>query len=44
MGIGLYVVKEIVTLHDGSVTVESREGVGSTFTVRLPLRAKHMPA
>jgi signal transduction histidine kinase len=37
MGIGLYVVKEIVTLHGGEVDVESQEGAGSTFTVRLPL-------
>jgi signal transduction histidine kinase len=37
MGIGLYVVKEIVTLHSGTVGVESCEGEGSTFTVSLPL-------
>jgi signal transduction histidine kinase len=37
MGIGLYVVREIVTKHGGSVDVISSEGVGSTFTVRLPL-------
>jgi len=37
MGIGLYVVKEIVLLHDGTLGVESAEGQGSTFTVRLPL-------
>lgn len=37
MGIGLYVVKEIVELHGGKVWVDSIEGQGSTFTVRLPL-------
>lgn len=37
MGIGLYVVKEIVELHAGSVAVASEEGRGSTFTVTLPL-------
>ncbi len=37
MGIGLYVVKEIITLHGGEVQVESTEGAGSTFTVCLPL-------
>jgi PAS domain S-box-containing protein len=36
-GIGLYVVKEIVTSHGGTVDVRSTEGAGSSFTVYLPL-------
>lgn len=37
IGIGLYVVQEVVALHGGSVTVASAVGAGSTFTVWLPL-------
>ncbi len=40
MGIGLFVVKEIIMLHDGTVEVESIEGQGSTFSFRLPLIAE----
>jgi signal transduction histidine kinase len=36
IGLGLYVVKEIVRLHDGTVDVQSEVGRGSTFTIRLP--------
>lgn len=37
-GIGLSLVKEIVQLHEGLVTVDSTEGKGSTFTIKLPLK------
>jgi len=36
-GIGLASARDIVTQHGGSVAVASTLGVGSTFTVRLPL-------
>jgi signal transduction histidine kinase len=43
LGIGLYIVNEVVTLHDGTVEVVSREGVGSTFRVYLPLYTADAP-
>jgi two-component system, sporulation sensor kinase E len=38
-GFGLYVVQEIIVSHDGEITVSSEPGVGTTFTVVLPLAA-----
>ena len=42
-GIGLALVHEIVAMHGGSVTVESRENIGSTFTVTIPRGVAHLP-
>jgi signal transduction histidine kinase len=35
-GVGLYLVKMVVDMHGGAVTVESKQGEGARFTVRLP--------
>jgi signal transduction histidine kinase/DNA-binding response OmpR family regulator len=43
-GIGLAMVQELVKLHGGSVSLRSELGAGSTFEVRLPLGASHLPA
>lgn len=37
LGLGLYIVKQIVEAHGGKLGVESQLGVGSTFTVELPV-------
>jgi signal transduction histidine kinase len=37
MGIGMFIVKHCVAIHDGTIAVDSRENVGTTFKVSLPI-------
>jgi signal transduction histidine kinase len=42
-GLGLYIVKNIIKAHGGTVDVESEFGAGATFILRFPI-AGHLPA
>lgn len=39
-GLGLYTAKKIIDLLGGTIIFQSREGVGSTFVVELPIKSK----
>jgi len=41
-GIGLYLVKEYIDLHDGTIQVTSREGEGTEFIINLPRGKSHL--
>jgi signal transduction histidine kinase len=43
-GVGLYLVKMVIELHGGEIAVESVEGQGSCFTVRLPRKVSQLRA
>lgn len=44
VGLGLYIAKRIIDGHEGHLSVTSRPGLGSTFTVSLPLLAAERSA
>jgi DNA-binding response OmpR family regulator/anti-sigma regulatory factor (Ser/Thr protein kinase) len=41
-GLGMALSKELVELHQGTITVDSKEGKGTVFTVALPLGKDHI--
>lgn len=38
-GLGTKIVKDVVNIHGGTITVESEQGSGTTFTIQLPIQA-----
>lgn len=37
IGLGTKIVKDVVSAHQGAISLKSQEGVGTTFFIRLPL-------
>lgn len=42
-GLGLSIVRKFIELHDGSLWVESLEGIGSSFWIELPIATPPIP-
>lgn len=42
-GLGMYIVQKIVNQYNGSISVESEEGKGTTFIIRFPAREPDQP-
>ncbi|MBU4151240.1 MAG: two-component sensor histidine kinase, partial [Proteobacteria bacterium] len=40
-GLGLTFVRKAIQSHNGTITVESEEGVGTTFAIRLPIAGRN---
>lgn len=40
LGLGLYIVRQLIEAHGGSIRVESNPGIGSLFTIELPLEVE----
>jgi signal transduction histidine kinase len=40
LGLGLFIVKEVVSAHQGTIEVSSNEADGTTFTVVLPRHSR----
>ena len=40
-GLGLSITYGIIERHGGSISVQSKQGLGTTFTIAIPVEAKH---